>query len=68
MLVFDDLVILAQGLSEKGGLFNNKKRSDKGLRVLSELEGGIGKVAEVKDWSGWGGEFNSIAMFQLLVS
>jgi hypothetical protein len=56
MFVFDDLVIVAASLSEKSGLFASKKKGPKSaLRVLSEHEGGIGKVLEVKDWSGWQG-------------
>jgi hypothetical protein len=54
MFVFDDLVIVAAPLSEKHGLFGNKKKLPKSaLRVLSESDGGIGKVLEVNDWSGW---------------
>jgi hypothetical protein len=54
MFIFDDLVIVAAPLSEKNGLFGNKKKAPKSaMRVLSENDGGIGKVLEVKDWSGW---------------
>lgn len=61
MFVFDDLVIVAASLSEKHGLFGNKKKSPKAaLRVLSESDGGIGKVLEVKDWSGWQGRFTPL--------
>jgi len=56
MFIFDDLVIVAASLSEKSGLFAIKKKGPKSaLRVLSENEGGIGKVLEVKDWSAWQG-------------
>ena len=55
MLIFDDLVILGTPISEKG-FFGSKKKGDKTLRVLSEYEGGVGKVIDVKDWSGWQGE------------
>ncbi|KAK8846782.1 hypothetical protein IAR55_005870 [Kwoniella newhampshirensis] len=59
MLVFDDLVILGHVTQERaGGLFGvgaGKKKGEKGMKVLAEIEGGIGKVAEVRDWSGWGG-------------
>jgi hypothetical protein len=56
MFVFDDLVIVAAALSEKSGLFASKKKGPKSaLRVLREHEGGIGKVLEVKDCSGWQG-------------
>jgi hypothetical protein len=56
MFIFDDLVIVAASLSEKSGLFASKKKGSKSaLRVLAEHEGGIGKVLEVKDWSGWQG-------------
>jgi hypothetical protein len=59
MFIFDDLVIVAAALSEKSGLFSNKKKGPKSaLRVLSESEGGIGKVLEVKDWSGWQGKYS----------
>ncbi|ORY20707.1 hypothetical protein BCR39DRAFT_554891 [Naematelia encephala] len=53
MYIFDDLVLVAAPISERGGLF--KKKGGREMRVLSEAEGGIGKVAEVRDWSGWGG-------------
>lgn len=59
MFIFDDLVIVAIAGHEKSaaiGLFTPKKRGDKVLRVLSEYEGGIGKVLDAKDWSGWQGE------------
>jgi hypothetical protein len=60
LLVFDDLVIVAAPVYEKSGLFAaSKKKTDKPypLRVLPELEGGIGKVLDVKDWSGWNSEY-----------
>jgi hypothetical protein len=56
MLIFNDLVIVAVDTSERTGLFSGKRKADKGLKVLCELEGGVGKVVEVKDWSGWQGE------------
>jgi hypothetical protein len=59
MLIFNDVVIIAQDNSEKAGLFAGKRKSDRTMRVLQEAEGGIGKVAEVKDWSGWQGESES---------
>lgn len=51
MMVFDDMVLIAQPIDR--GLF--KKRQE-GLRVLPESEGGVGRVVEVRDWSGWNGE------------
>lgn len=42
-------------MHDKGGLFAKKKGDKANLRVLSEAEGGIGKVLEVKDWCGWQG-------------
>lgn len=59
MLIFNDMMIIAQDNSEKAGLFAGKRKSDRTMRVLQEVEGGIGKVAEVKDWSGWQGESKS---------
>lgn len=59
MMVFNDVVILASEPSDKPSLFAGKRKSDKTMRVLQEVEGGIGKVAEVKDWSGWQGEFST---------
>jgi hypothetical protein len=57
MLVFDDLVIVTSGAGEKSGLFGSgKRKGEKGWKVLSEAEGGIGKVADVRDWTGWQGE------------
>ncbi|WRT64972.1 uncharacterized protein IL334_001913 [Kwoniella shivajii] len=61
MLIFDDLILLGNNVHEKSGLFSvgsNKKKTNGSLRVLSELEGGVGKVSEVKDWSGWNGYSN----------
>ncbi|WVR04469.1 hypothetical protein IAU60_001472 [Kwoniella sp. DSM 27419] len=58
LLVFDDLVLVGTQVQDKGSLFGvgpSKKKGLPMLRVLPELEGGIGKVVEVKDWSGWNG-------------
>lgn len=56
MFVFDDLVIIAAPIQGKSGLFGSKKKGEKvNLRVLSEVDGGIGKVLDVKDWCGWQG-------------
>lgn len=54
MLVFDDIVVLGQ--MEKGVALYGKRR-DKRLRVI---EGGVGRVLEVKNLTGWGGTFNCI--------
>ncbi|WVF70008.1 hypothetical protein IAT40_004794 [Kwoniella sp. CBS 6097] len=65
MLIFDDLVILGSVVQEKGGLFGvsaGKKKGQSMMRVLPESEGGIGKVAEIKDWSGWNGHSNLFTM------
>ncbi|KAK4686586.1 hypothetical protein P7C73_g3550, partial [Tremellales sp. Uapishka_1] len=62
LLVFDDLVILTAPIPEKSGLFGTgKRKNERGvpLRVVPESEGGIGKIVEVKDWSGWAGEIPS---------
>lgn len=56
MMIFNDVIIIASESSEKASLFVGKKKSEKTMKVLQEAEGGIGKVAEVKDWSGWQGE------------
>ncbi|KAL7418496.1 hypothetical protein Q5752_006954 [Cryptotrichosporon argae] len=64
MFVFDDLVIVGASLAEKAGLFAKGKK-DKigcGWRVLPELEGGVGKVVQACDWSGWGGQKNLFAL------
>ena len=55
MFIFNDLLLLATESSDKLGLFSGKKR-EKMFKVLPESVGGIGKVAEVNDWSGWQGE------------
>lgn len=55
MFIFDDLVLVATTIHDKGGLFTKKKGDKANLRVLSEAEGGIGKVLEVRDWCGWQG-------------
>jgi hypothetical protein len=55
LFIFDDLVILASP-SDKAGMFSSKSKKDKGWKVLSETEGGVGKLFEVKDWSGFGGK------------
>ena len=57
MLVFDDLVIVGHPINDKG-LFSSKKRDKEGklLRVLPENEGGLGRVVDVKDCSGWQGK------------
>ena len=57
MFVFDDLVVVAAVAHDGRSLFGGKKKGDKqpSLKVLSEAEGGIGKVLEAKDWSGWQG-------------
>lgn len=60
MLIFNDLIIIASESSERGGLFTGKRKTEKPMRVLQEIEGGIGKVAEVKDWSGWQGEHSAM--------
>jgi hypothetical protein len=57
LFIFDDLVILAAP-SEKAGIFSSKSKKEKGWRVLGEHEGGVGKLVEVKDWSGFGGTSN----------
>ncbi|WWC67737.1 uncharacterized protein I206_101649 [Kwoniella pini CBS 10737] len=64
MLIFDDLVILGQAIHEKAGLFGvgSKKKGNGSIRVLSENEGGIGKVEEIRDWSGWGGYANLFSL------
>lgn len=68
MLIFNDLIIIASESSERGGLFTGKRKTEKPMRVLQEIEGGIGKVAEVKDWSGWQGEPSAMhAAFSLTV-
>jgi len=67
MFIFDDLVIVASQ-HEKGGLFAAKKKGDKVLRVLPESEGGIGKVLEVKDWSGWQGHGTLFALTIMPIS
>ena len=56
MLIFNDLIIIASEASERGGLFTGKRKTEKTIRVSQEIEGGIGKGVEVKDWSGWQGE------------
>lgn len=56
MLIFNDLVIITTETSERGNIFMGKRKTDKSIRIAQEIEGGIGKVAEVKDWSGWQGE------------
>ncbi|WVQ97874.1 hypothetical protein IAU59_004990 [Kwoniella sp. CBS 9459] len=61
ILVFDDLVILGSVIQERGGLFGvsaGKRKGQSLMRVLPESQGGIGKVAEIKDWSGWNGYSN----------
>ncbi|WWD22158.1 hypothetical protein CI109_106647 [Kwoniella shandongensis] len=72
MLVFNDLVVVGQVTQERaGGLFGvggGRKKGEKGLKVLAEVEGGIGKVAEVKDWSGWGGHSNLFSVTLVPVS
>lgn len=56
MFVFDDFVVVAAPMHDKGSLFGSKKKAEKvNLRVLSEAEGGVGKVLDVKDWCGWQG-------------
>ena len=55
MLIFNDLVVIATDPSDRGGLFSVKKKVERSMRVMQEIEGGVGKVAEVKDWSGWQG-------------
>lgn len=56
LFVFDDLVILAIP-SERAGIFSSKSKKEKGWKVLPENEGGVGKLVEVKDWSGFGGAY-----------
>ncbi|OCF76721.1 hypothetical protein I204_02422 [Kwoniella mangroviensis CBS 8886] len=71
LLVFDDLVILGQTVQEKSGLFGvgpNKKKGSSTLRVLGEMEGGIGKVGEVRDWSGWNGYSNLFSLTLIPIS
>ncbi|OCF42307.1 hypothetical protein I317_03810 [Kwoniella heveanensis CBS 569] len=71
MLIFDDLVILGSVVQERGGLFgvtSGKKKGQSMLRVLPESEGGIGKVAEIKDWSGWNGHSNLLIVTILPIS
>ena len=63
MLIFNDLVIVA-GESEKVGLFTGKKK-EKTWRVLPEMDGGVGKVAEVRDWSGYQGKWRAHPFNQL---
>ena len=56
MFIFDDFVVIAAPMHDKGSLFGGKKKGEKvNLKVLSEAEGGIGKVLDVKDWCGWQG-------------
>lgn len=57
MLIFTDLVMIVTEVSERGSIFMGKRKTDKSMRLAHEIEGGIGKVAEVKDWSGWQGEW-----------
>ncbi|ORX34423.1 hypothetical protein BD324DRAFT_657779 [Kockovaella imperatae] len=56
MLIFDDLVLVGHTIHERG-LFSHakKKKDDKVLKLLGEAEGGIGKVVDVRDWTGWQG-------------
>ena len=58
MLIFNDLMIVVSEISERGSIFMGKRKSEKSLRVAQEIEGGIGKVAEVKDWSGRQSKFH----------
>ncbi|EIW68738.1 hypothetical protein TREMEDRAFT_63199 [Tremella mesenterica DSM 1558] len=64
MMIFDDLVILAQQPDK--GIF--KKRQE-GLRVISEIEGGVGRVLEVKDFPNssipWSASTSTSGMFIL---
>lgn len=60
MFIFDDFVVIAAPLHDKSSLFGSKKKGEKvNWKVLSEAEGGIGKVLDVKDWSGWQGTSSS---------
>ncbi|WWC87105.1 uncharacterized protein L201_001991 [Kwoniella dendrophila CBS 6074] len=71
ILIFDDLVILGQIIQEKSSLFSvgsNKKKGISQMKVLNELEGGIGKVGEVKDWSGWNGYSNLFSLALMPIS
>ncbi|AGV14353.1 hypothetical protein, variant 2 [Cryptococcus neoformans var. grubii H99] len=56
MLVFDDIVVLGQ--MEKGVALYGKRR-DKRLRVI---EGGVGRVLEVKNLTGWGGHDDLLSL------
>lgn len=64
MYVFDDLVIVATIAHDSRSLFGGKRKGDKvpNMKVLSEAEGGIGKVLEAKDWSGWQGMSSSTTL------
>ena len=59
MLIFDDLVLVGQAAQERGLFSKKKKEGDRSIRVLPENDGGVGKVVDVRDWSGWQGESSS---------
>lgn len=69
MFIFDDFVVIAAPIHDKSSLFGSKKqkRDKVNLRVLSEAEGGIGKVLDVKDWCGWQGESSPPSLFGRIV-
>ena len=57
LFIFNDMVIVAK--PESGSLFGNKK--ERGWKVLPDSEGGVGRIIEVEDWSGWHGKLYRLA-------